>query len=301
MVTFDDISRIACVWINSISGCISTLCSSMIIYMILSSPDRVAKMRLPHIRFLIVMSSFDILQSLAFTASALPVPKSTGYYGAIGNDITCATQGFLFQLGAAVPFYNSCLCIWYLLSIKYSMRADTFAQKYERYCHAVSILFPVCTAILAGALGIYGSRGNLCWMTDENKVLNMFPTIMMGPVIFGTMLIIFYCNAAIYHSFIVKERVVRRYSTSSTGMQWRPNQTLQGKKDVARQALLYSLSFILSYLFIILAPFLPAKEHITAPGELDIPIAIFVPLQVRFVSFIHLTTMSELIYIFDLI
>jgi hypothetical protein len=282
MTAFEDISRIACVFITSFTGCISTMCSAFIIYMILSSPDREIKLRKPNIRFLIIMSSFDILQSIAFSVSVLAVPKSTGYYGALGNDITCAIQGFLFQLGFAVPLYNSCLCIWFLMSIKYNVRADAFTKKYERYCHAVSILFPFCTAILAGALGTYGSRGNLCYIPNDSRFSRGFLWMMSGPPIVITSFIIFYCNVAIYHSFVVKERKLRRYSLSENGMQWRPNQIIQGKDQAAKQGLLYSLSFVLTFLFSVSVAFLPTKEHITDPGILDIPIAVFLPLQVSF-------------------
>ena len=155
-------------WLNTISGSISAICSAAIIYMMLS--DRERKLRKePKCRFLLMMSIIDVLQSIAYAFSSLPVPRESGIYGARGNQMTCNTQGFLFQLGFAVPCYNACLCIWFLRSIKYNMHPNEFRKNIEPYCHTVSLLLPLTTAILCTVLDTFEPRGPMCWIGNEKS------------------------------------------------------------------------------------------------------------------------------------
>ena len=84
------VQQVTPTWITSCSGTISTISSMAIIYMIMSPSDRIRKLRQPNNHFLVAMSIFDVLQSVAYMASVLPVPQNTGYYGAMGNHFSCS-------------------------------------------------------------------------------------------------------------------------------------------------------------------------------------------------------------------
>lgn len=67
------------------------------------------------------ISIFDLVGSVAWGLSTLPIPKYDEYgretpiYGAMGNDATCTAQGFLLQLNFTAVFYNISLSTYYLL------------------------------------------------------------------------------------------------------------------------------------------------------------------------------------------
>eukprot|EP00551_Chaetoceros_affinis_P009958 CAMPEP_0203666082 /NCGR_PEP_ID=MMETSP0090-20130426/3189_1 /ASSEMBLY_ACC=CAM_ASM_001088 /TAXON_ID=426623 /ORGANISM="Chaetoceros affinis, Strain CCMP159" /LENGTH=446 /DNA_ID=CAMNT_0050529865 /DNA_START=197 /DNA_END=1537 /DNA_ORIENTATION=- len=238
------------------------------------------KFRMPNNRFLFVMSIIDIIHSLAFIASSSPVPRDTGYYRAVGNHISCSIQGFVFQLGLAVPCYNLCLCIWFLMHIKYNMHPKTFARKIEPYCHATAILVPLTTAILCAALDKFDSRGNMCWIGSNNSSL-LFIILCGGSILIICFTGIIYCLSAIYLSFLYKERKMRRYSTSSSGMLWRPNTFLNAKKLAANQGFLFSFAFFITFIFPTLNVliFRAHKSSVDTNPLLDIPQSALLPLQ----------------------
>ena len=239
----------------------------------------------PNNRFILMMSIMDVLQSLALMFSTLALPRSSGKYGAMGNEITCSIQGFLIQIGISVPCYNACLCIWFLLSIKYNMQPRIFAAKYERYCHAVSLGVPFLRSIIYASVDKYVPRGDLCGGAKSAILLVMVFTGVVLVLCLGTMV---YCLAAIYCSFNKKEKLMRRYSTSSSGMQWRRSTFLKEKRQAAKQGVLYSCAFLITFLFPVLNTFI-AHEGVSA--ALAIISAIFYPLQ-GFFNFMFYTRRS---------
>lgn len=68
------------------------------------------------------MSISDVLFSLAHVIGPTAAPEYidglwSGILGAKGNEATCKAQGFFLQLGLTTAFYNTSLCIYYLLLI----------------------------------------------------------------------------------------------------------------------------------------------------------------------------------------
>jgi hypothetical protein len=61
----------------------------------------------------------DILGSIAFSLTTLPIPASSYIYGAKGNDKTCSAQAFFIQTGAIASYLNVSLAVYYLLQIKF--------------------------------------------------------------------------------------------------------------------------------------------------------------------------------------
>ena len=271
--------QVITVWLTSTSASVSVFSSSIIVCIMIN--DRERKLKAPNNRFLLALSSIDILQSLAFMASSLPMPKSSGYYGAMGSPFSCSMQGFVLQLGMAVPCYNASLCIWFLYSIKHNMHPKKFQQTIEPYCHVVSIIYPVLSAILFAVLDRYGTAtGNVCWAESDKRFLDLLFLTICTPL-FPSFAVIIYCLVSIHLSFVVKEKKLRRYSTSESGMQWRPNNSLQAKKLHSEQARLFSFAYFITFLFPVLNGFFYTKQQTT---PLDIPQAIFLPLQVCFSS-----------------
>ena len=114
------------IWTSPITSSISLVSSSTILFLMIS--DREAKLKKPNNRFLLMMSIFDIIQSLAYASVVLPLPVDSGVYGAHGNHWTCAIQGVFIQIGFSVPCYNACLCIWYWTHIKHNIDPEDLNQ-----------------------------------------------------------------------------------------------------------------------------------------------------------------------------
>ena len=110
-----------------------------------------------------MMSFFDILASLALAISRLAMPSDIGVRGAVGNSFTCTAQGICVWLGFAVPFQNSSLNLFYLLSTNYSMKNDDFSKKIEPFLHLISISIPVSFAIIFTVRGEIAPSGNACF------------------------------------------------------------------------------------------------------------------------------------------
>lgn len=267
----------AAIAISPITSSISILSSLTLVYIIVS--DREVKLKKPNNRFLLVMSIFDIIHSLAFAVIALPLPIDSGIYGARGNHWTCAIQGFMVQIGATVPCYNACICVWSWVHIKYNIHPDLFKEKIEPYCHALSIGAPLLLAIFNAAVDLYGPRGFYCWVIIEKTLKSKIATGAGIAIYFISGTIMCYCLIRIYHLFLQQEQQMRRYSTSPSGMQWRPNPVVTSKRAAAKQGLLYTLAFVITYFFAFLNVAVLDNAHgdTTVFGLLQ---AVFMPLQV---------------------
>ena len=86
------------------------------------------------------MSSFDVLSSIAWGLTTLPINRydqygyPTGIYAAWGNTGTCKAQGFLLQLGFTGALYNLTLSLYYTLVIGYGW-PETKLRKVRIWFH----------------------------------------------------------------------------------------------------------------------------------------------------------------------
>jgi hypothetical protein len=265
------------IWIPTFTGTISVIASSLIVYIMIS--DREYKLKKPSNRFLLIMSIIDILQSLAYAFGTLPLPVSSGSYNAYGNDLTCSIQGFFIHLGIAVPCYNASLCIWYLMAVKYNMDDEVFRKKIEPYCHVISILLPLGPAIALLCLNMLAPRGFLCWIgQDKTSYSELFVLCSAAIPVAICFIIIVFCLISIYKEFKRKEETMRRYSTSPSGVQWRANAVLKSKQLAAKQGLLFSSAFAITFFFTsINVLFFDTNDANISPFTL--PQSIFMPLQ----------------------
>ncbi len=108
--------------IPTISGSLSIVSSSLIIYIILRSQS---KFKSPYHIIMFCLSVSDIIASTAMAFATVPMPKDVIYpfEGAIfGNTRTCELQGFAYMLGVSLVLCsNISLNIFYLCTIRYGM------------------------------------------------------------------------------------------------------------------------------------------------------------------------------------
>mmetsp|Transcript_12333 Transcript_12333/g.18086 ORF Transcript_12333/g.18086 Transcript_12333/m.18086 type:complete len:407 (-) Transcript_12333:41-1261(-) len=263
---------------SAISGCTSTICSSLLIYILVS--DRKHKLSQPANRFLLAMSVVDVFQSLGYAFSSLPVPKDSGLHGAFGNDMTCSIQGFVIQFGLGVPCYNASLCVWYLMSIKYNMHANDFSKQFEPFCHIVSMLGPLTTAIVCAALDKYEPTGAvICWLGNVKSSLLFIILISGGSFVAVSTIVIFYSLICVVAAMMSIERKLRVRGES--GLEFNSFH-FPDRKDALCQAFLFSGAFFLTFIFPtlnILLFFGHNQDDPDSYSPLEVPQSIFLPLQ----------------------
>ena len=113
----------------------------------------------PYHRLLWAMSTYDILESIWNFASTWPLPADEplnvgSFWQPIGNTQTCSAQGFFLTLSVAVPIYNACLALYYLLVINYRCTDLYICKWIEPSMHAVVFLWAFGTALTSAAMGL---------------------------------------------------------------------------------------------------------------------------------------------------
>jgi len=262
----------ASVWISRVTGSLSMLGSTAIIYIILSCRKR--KLAQPKNRLMIMMSGFDVLQAIAIVVATAAIPRDFDVYGARGNQTTCVVQSILMTMGMAVPLYNSSLNMYYLLTIRYNMTSALFSSRVEPLLHLLSILGPLTSAVTFAALGYAGpmSHGSTtCVYIDANSSPRY---VFLAFISFC----LFFCicsMAAICWSVISQEEKIKKHRFGSTQDQ---SVSILERKETTKQAMLYSSAFLLTFAFpIIRALWVTLYEDEAL--VLDILTAIFYPLQ----------------------
>jgi len=217
-------------------------------------------------RVLVAMSCVDILASVAWFLSTWAVPEESGMWGAHGNIATCNLQGFLLQLAIGAPLYNSSLALFYLLMIKWRW-TEPQLQTVEKWVHASVITFTLGTSFAMLPMGLYNHIGAVCWVIGSPQDC--------GDSSFGTHeemvecergnhawlygLFLFYiplwiCVVACAVSMVLLYREVSnthrasaRYSAVIRGLRPSMGRSGQDPSRVALQAILYCLSFIVTW------------------------------------------------------
>lgn len=96
----------------------------------------------PYHRLILGMSISDCIGNFVyFTGTWLTIPNEERKVPwAMGNELTCEMQGFMFQLSTMTPAYNVMLSLYYLLVIRYSW-SERRIKRVEHYMHAFPIIF----------------------------------------------------------------------------------------------------------------------------------------------------------------
>jgi hypothetical protein len=136
-----------------IPGILSAICSGLLLYVIFSD----AKRKLQHVyhRALVGFSIIDMIVSVVYAASSLPVPKGTpGTFGAIGNWTTCQISGFLLQFSLSLGMYWAFICLYYVSLVRYRVREKSLIP-YEVCVHVMAFLVPLTLGIILVNLNMY--------------------------------------------------------------------------------------------------------------------------------------------------
>jgi hypothetical protein len=267
-----------------VTGGISILCSSYLISYIVSDQRRRS---LTYQRLVALLCCCDLASSLGICLSTWPLPQGNNF-GALyegdpdGSNALCTAQGVLIHWGITTALANVVLSTHYLLVVKYRFTETKMKTLEPYYIAAILTLGLICISIPL-SMNLYGynpySRNIWCFIfvppddcEDEADCIRLTVllrwVLFFGPLWFCILL----CMILMITLYCIVRRIeaaaVRWRSTSLTAnlagptqwpssasspramqqqRQWHPKDFRQTKK-VARQALLYGISFIVVWL-----------------------------------------------------
>jgi hypothetical protein len=254
----------------SITAPLSFLGASMIIFMIVNrkmSSDR----RLYH-RLLLAIAATDLLTSSVTMLGPLPVRDNVGAYMAKGNVTTCSASGFVNHFFGANVLYNLGLMWTFLCQIRYELREEVIAKKYERQIHVVAIGYPLMTGILGLVLQVFNpvnSMGLLkcyiaayppdCDLKDSPVkctrgemalpylvVVTLIPTfLVVGSLFIATFLV----------WWTVRQHAIQARRTSQFNVQRNMS------REVAIQSIIYGIFFFNNYVWVLIDPVVDVMIH----------------------------------------
>jgi hypothetical protein len=147
------------------SATLSILGSSTIVLKVVRNRSKST----PYDRIMLGLSGCDVVASLSWILTPFLLPEETSpRVWARGTDTTCTILGTLTQFGYAAIFYNLVLSVYYLLTVRFGIKRQIFAQRYEPWMHIVGLLYFAGTAVTGGILGVYSEVdiGLGCWVND---------------------------------------------------------------------------------------------------------------------------------------
>jgi len=238
------------------SGVISTVCSTLIIIVLL----RVKTKKTFH-RLLFGMSFTDIIYSLSFCLSSIPAPIGTpGAEFAYGNTSFCSLQGFMHYTGfTCFVLYDAMLSIYFVLVIIHNINS-TIQRKVEPYFHSIPLVYSLSSGLFLWASNNFNFSGNVCWIAPlpRDCITNSNVECVRGKLAFKyrnlslfpfacSFIIICFCMSYLIYS-------VRRQFNRSRRYQFNTPQTLQTTtvvapaldKETTTQALLYICGFLIT-------------------------------------------------------
>ena len=218
-------------------------------------------------RLLLGMSLFDVFFSIHPTLAPFMAPS--GYYAlAVGNDLTCRMSGTAHQIGFASFFYYGCLSCYFLLVIRFSVSPETIAFRVEPFMHALSILWPVSSAIALAVKDWYGPMELHygCWsdgLPDGKSVMINWICAVSWQLLVALSLIVNniviyrhvrqeYCASTLSvvdeESKLSNGRGSRETSNTSSSLSGGPEESqTQRLRQVATQCTLYACVYFLTH------------------------------------------------------
>ena len=94
------------------------------------------------------MSAFDIIGSIAYAFTSLPIPPDYYFEGAKGTEASCTAQGYFIQLGTIACYTNVSLAFYYYLILKNGW-SDSRLKKVRHW-------FFICPVIVGLAFAFAG-------------------------------------------------------------------------------------------------------------------------------------------------
>jgi len=252
-----------------ITAGISIPCDLFIIKEVLRDYKR--KRAKPVDRALLGMSAIDFFASTGWFMSTWLVPRgSQNTIYAVGNTQTCTYQGFLLQFAIGAPLYNCSLALYCLLAIKYKWTNENII-KIEPWIHGGIMAFSSVTAVAGVILQLFNQVTSVCWINEHPQGCNSGSSDIAcergnNAWIYG--LLWFYCPlwlcimltlAALVlicqhvrrtfqqsqrHDFVSQ---LRKRKSFKNRIQAARNKPFLNTNDVAKQAILYSICFFITW------------------------------------------------------
>jgi hypothetical protein len=172
--------------VPKITGSISAVSSSLIIYLIYRSKPKLSTI---YHRIMLGMSVADIMASTAMALTTLPMPGNDDPYWAetfsvavgvqdglgtvywrdqtkLGTRQTCAAQGFFVATGIIIMFsYNGTLCVYYACAIALRMKEANIRKKIEPFIHGLPLLIGLAPVIPSFIYRFYNPTMHDAWCT----------------------------------------------------------------------------------------------------------------------------------------
>eukprot|EP00978_Attheya_sp_CCMP212_P004133 scaffold8976_cov60-Attheya_sp.AAC.1 len=209
-------------WFPRCMAFLSFMGSTIILFNIITLEN---KQRKTFNQFMILLSLFDMIGSVAYAFTTLPLPAEDYMYGSRGNAATCTAQGFFIQLGVIAAYMNVSLSFYYLLILKFGW-SESRIEKLRPWLFGV----PIAIGLTFAFAGIPYYDNMILWC---NNTSNIWPDIPMAVAI-----IVATVNMGLISCHVYKEEKVSRKWRSGT-----QQKSLSSK--VFRQSILYLLAFYL--------------------------------------------------------
>jgi len=151
------------------SAILSLIGSSTIVLKIARNLYR-QKTTVPYDRIMLGLSTCDIVASCVYASSPFLLPAATSKRPwAFGTSSSCQFLGLVTQLACVwAIWYNCLLSCYFLLTVRFQVKRETFAKKYELWMHLSGAIFFPITAIVGYLGGWYGEQELTlqCWNKD---------------------------------------------------------------------------------------------------------------------------------------
>jgi NADH:ubiquinone oxidoreductase subunit 3 (subunit A) len=266
-----------------ITGSISAVSSSLIIYLIYRSKPKLSTI---YHRIMFCTSVADIMASTAMALTTLLMPRNDDPYWTetfwqdesvgsvlwrdqtkLGTRQTCAAQGFFFSTGITIMFaYNEMLCVYYACAIAFRMKDSQIRKKIEPFIHGIPLLTGLAPVIPSFVYGFYNPNGEDSWCTlypnqdkdsTKNEKLQELLGLGMFVIMGGLFVVILICFTLIIWRVVQNGRqLAQADGRGDIQIDERFKAAHRNTRLIISQSLAYTGALILTLIFPIIRMFL---------------------------------------------
>ena len=199
-------------------------------------------------RIMAAMAFVDLNSSLGwFLTNFLMTHPNKLNIPSIGNSVSCEVQGFVLQFSIASPLYNASLSIYYYLVLRKSFQLEKITR-IEAILHGVPIFWGTVTAVLIVSLHVIDDAAWNCWIQPRSAKNPKLARTLQFAFFYGPLWISMGINVLsmyLVRKFLRKtEKDVARWKKPNDGRDSR-----ELSRAIARQNMLYALSFFICWTF----------------------------------------------------
>ena len=218
--------RAALVWVPRVMAILSIIGSSVIIFDILHHRQRRAKM---FGQLMVLLSSFDLLASIAYSLTSLPTPAEDYVYGSRGTYTACQIQGFFIAMGGVACYTNVSLAFYY-----YFMLVRGWSEKkITRQARTWLIAIPLVIGFAFAFAGIPFYETHDLWCANTGLYWPEAPILLA--IVVASVVMITIC-VHVYRN----EKMTSKYTTASGGGR-------RQKRSKTSMVLSQSISYLTSF------------------------------------------------------